>query len=414
MPTAAPLPFLILTACLGVVGCSPTDKPGAKAVGRASSSEPSGVAPEGGFHLAKAERRLVERAVVATGSLVAQDETPVAVRVAGRLESIEVDLGSVVKAGQVIARVEAEDFALRLRQAEAALGQARARVGLPLEGEDDQVVVDESPAVKQARAVLEEAKANRTRIEELSRMGILSASELETATASFKVSSSRYDEALEEARIRVALLRQRRAEVDIARKQLADTRIQAPFDGAVQERRANVGEYLALGAPVVVLVRTDPLRLRVAIPEREAARIRLGQEVRVRVEGEDRVYKGKVSRLSPAILPGSRTLVVEADVGSEGRLRPGSFARAEIVTLADLPVVTVPPEAIVAFAGVEKVFVVTEGRAAETRVTTGARGAGWVEIVEGLTGEEDIVLSPGGLQTGHPVRVAAVAAAPGS
>ena len=254
--------------------------------------------------------------------------------------------------------------------------------------------------------------------------GILSASELETATAAFQVASSRLDEALEEARIRVAQLKQRRAEADMARRQLEDTRITAPFAGAVQERRANVGEYLALGAPVVVLVRTDPLRLRVDVPEREAVRVRLGQEVRVRVEGDNHVYRGEVRRLGPAIQAGSRTLVVEADVPSEGRLRPGSFARAQIVTVTEAPAVTVPVESLLAFAGVEKVFLVKEGKAVETRVWTGERGAGWVEVVEGLKGGEVLVLSPGGLQTGQTVRegdptaaaaaAAKVAPAPGS
>lgn len=338
-----------------------------------------------------------------TGSLLPLDQTPVSVQVAGRLHTIAVDLGSFVREGDLVARVDGADYELKVKQAEAALGQARARVGLPLEGDDDRVDAENSSAVKEARAVLDEAKANRDRIQALSKQGILSTSELETAAATFKVSQSRYEEALEEARIRMAQLQQRRAEFEIARKQLADTYLVAPFDGAIQERRANVGEYLAVGAPVVVMVRTDPLRLRVEVSERDASRVRTGQVVRVSVEGQASEASGVVRRLSPAIVQGSRTLVVEADVPAENRLRAGSFARARIVAAAEETALTIPPEAVVTFAGLEKVFAVVEGKAVERRVATGDRGPGWVEVVTGLKAGERVVLSPGGLQTGQVV-----------
>lgn len=354
--------------------------------------------------MARAESRQLERLVIVTGTLLPMDLTPVSVKVPGRLESIAVDLGSLVREGDLVARLESGDYDLRVKQAEAALGEARARVGLPLEGEDDEVVEESSSAVKEARAVLDEARASRDRIRALSEQGILSAAEMETANATYQVAQSRHEEALEEARIRVARLRQRRAEFDIARKQLADTYLLAPFDGAVQRRRANLGEYLTAGAPVVDLVRTDPLRLRVEVSERDAPRVRLGQVVRVLAEGDTNRYFGEVKRLSPAFSQGSRTLVVEADVPAGGRLRPGAFARAEIVTLGDQPATTVPMEALVTFAGIEKVFLVEDGKAIERRVTTGDRGPDWVEIVSGVREGDQVVLRPGGLQAGQAIR----------
>jgi RND family efflux transporter MFP subunit len=362
------------------------------------------------FPLVMVTNRLLDRAIEVTGSLLPIDQTPVSVKVPGRLESIVVDLGSLVREGDLIARVEAPDYDLRVRQVEAALGEARARVGLPLEGESDLVEVESLSSVKEARAVLEEAVANRKRIDTLTIQGILSTAELDTASASYKVALSRYEEALEGARTRVAQLLQRRAEYDIARKQLADTYLLAPFDGAVQARRANIGEYLTPGSPVVVLVRVDPLRLRVEVSERDAMRVRTGQRVRVSVEGDSKTYEGEVKRLSPAIAQGSRTLVVEADVPSRGQLRPGAFARARIVTVSELPAVTVPPDAVVTFAGIEKVFAVTNGLAQERRITTGDRGEGWIEVIGGLRAGEWVVRSPGNLQTGRAVRPSAEAA----
>ena len=371
-----------------------------------ASSRPASVPTEGGsFEVARVERRQVERRITTTGSLLPLDRTPVSVKVAGRLSTIAVDLGSFVRQGELIAQVEDADYVLRVKQAEAALWQARAQAGLPLEGDEDRGDLEASSAVTEAKAVLDEARANRDRIQALTEQGILSASELETASATYKVSSSRYEEALEQARTRVAQVQQRRAEYRIAAKQQADTRILAPYDGAVQERLASLGEYLAVGSPVVTFVRTDPLRLRVEVSEREAPRVRIGQPVRVTLERDTNVYSGEVKRLSPAIVEGSRTLVVEADVPSQGRLRPGSFARAEIVTTGEVPALTVPPEALSTFAGVEKVFVVEDGLAVEKRVTTGDRGPGWVEVVAGLADGETTVLSPGSLQTGQKVTV---------
>lgn len=399
---------LILASVISWAGCSRGPEAGKRESGKASA----GIVEGGSFRLAKAEARRIERAIVTSGSLLPLDQTPVAVKVPGRLGSIAVDLGSRIREGDLVARVDPVDYELRLKQSEAALGQARARVGLPLEGEDDRVAVEDSPSVKEARAVLDEARANRDRILALQKQGILSASELETASATFKVAVSRHDEALEEARIRVAQLQQKRAEFEMARQQLSDTYIVAPFDGAVQERRASVGEYLAVGAPVVVLVRTEPLRLRVEVSERDAVRVRTGQPVRVSVEGDTNLYSGEVRRLSPAIVQGSRTLVVEADVPSQGVLRPGSFARVQIVTVPEIEAVTVPTESVVMFAGIEKVFTVADGIASEKRITTGDRGQGWIEVLAGLRPGETVVLAPGGLQAGQRVTPATGVALP--
>ena len=104
-------------------------------------------------------------------------------------------------------------------------------------------------------------------------------------------------------------------------------------------------------------------------------------------------------------------LTVEADVPNDRSLRPGAFAQAEITVAEAETTITVPPQALVTFAGIEKVFVASDGKAAERNVTTGRRSQDWVEIVSGLREGERVVLSPGNLQTGQPVRVEA---APGA
>ena len=157
---------------------------------------------------------------------------------------------------------------------------------------------------------------------------------------------------------------------------------------------------------MATLVRIHPLRLRVSVPEREAAGVRVGQAVRVTIDGDPTVYTGRVTRLAPIVQELNRTLTVEAEVPNErGALRAGAFARAEIVTDAAQPVVTVPTSALVVFAGVEKVLVVRGGTTAELRVQTGRRLGEQIEIVDGLKRGELVVDQPGNLTGGQTVSI---------
>lgn len=343
--------------------------------------------------------------VTANGTLAAYDQTTVSVKVPGRVRTISVDLGSVVAQGQVIAQVDSQDYVLRVQQAEASLAQARARLGLAPEGTDDRIDPEQTATVRQARAVLDEARYNRDRAARLVEQGVIAKAEFDSATATFKVAEGRYQDAYEEIRNRQGILAQRRSELALARQQLKDTSVVAPLNGIVQEKRTSVGEYLAAGAPVVNIVKMDPLRLRAEIPERESHTVHTGQDVRVSVEGDTTVYTGKIMRLSPVIAEQNRMLVVEADVRNNGKLRPGSFAHAEIVTNDAKMAVTVPNNAIVTFAGIEKVIVVQNGKALERPITTGRRSTDFTEIVAGINVGEKVIVDPGNLQSGQAVEV---------
>ena len=343
--------------------------------------------------------------VTATGTLAAYEQTTVSVKVPGRVRVLSVDLGSVVSRGQVIAQVDSEDYRLRVQQAEASLAQARARLGLTPDGTNDRVDPEQTSTVRQARAVLDEAKFNRDRAAKLVEQGVIAKAEFDSAVSIFKVAEGRYQDAYEEIRNRQGVLAQRRSELALARQQLKDTAVAAPIDGIVQEKRTSVGEYLAAGAPVVNIVRMDPLRLKAEIPERESRAVHTGQDVRVTVEGDTNVYLGKIMRLSPVIAEQNRMLLVEADVRNTGSLRPGSFAHAEIVTNDAKMAVTVPNSAIVTFAGIEKVITVQNGKAVEKPITTGRRNAEFTEIVAGISVGEKVVVDPGNLQSGQAVEV---------
>lgn len=394
-PRSHAVVWLTGIACAVLAGCGP----------RNSSRGPSASAtPPRPVQLVTAQLRPLERSITVSGTLAAQEQSTLSAKVPGRLQRLNVDLGSVVRSNEVVAQVDARDYELRVLQAAAALSQARAELGLPQAGDDDTVVVEGVSAVRQARAVLEEAEKNCERVAELSLSGIASASELDTAEAAYTVARTRCDVALEQAKTRFAALAQRRAELAIAQKQLADTSVRAPFDGAVQTRPATVGEYVAAGVPIVRVVKTDPLRLRLEVPERLAGIVRTGQVVRVLAEGLTNAALGRIARVSPALSEENRMLTAEADVPNpDGRLQAGLFVSARIIINEREEGVTIPSGALVTFAGIEKVVTVKDGQALERTVTSGRRGSNWIEIVTGLSAGDSVVSEPGGLRTGQAV-----------
>jgi RND family efflux transporter MFP subunit len=394
---------LAAAALLGA-GCQQENP--ATAAPQKAATPPGAGGPPRAVRVVAAGETTVARTIVATGTLAADEEIVLGTKVVGRLAEVSVDLGSLVTKGQAIGQIDTKDYQYRLDQAVAALKQARVRLGLPADGDDDRVDPTHTAVVRQAKALLDQAQLNRDRMARLSDQQFVARAELDAAVSAFQVAESRYQDALEEVQNRQGMLLQRRSEVELARQQLVDAVITSPIDGAVVERQASVGQYLSAGAPVVTIVRLHPLRLRLSVPERDAASVRRGQPVRVSVDGDAGVHLGTVARLSPAITEQNRTLLIEAEVpNASGRLRPGAFAKAEVVVGTGDRVVTVPASALVTFAGVEKVLTVRSGKSEEIRVTSGRRIGEQVEIVTGVKAGEPIVVQPGNLTGGQTVTI---------
>ncbi|MGH9941626.1 MAG: efflux RND transporter periplasmic adaptor subunit [Pyrinomonadaceae bacterium] len=394
---------LLLLGLALIGGACKSDYPASANQGRGAGGEEKGAPRQ--VKTARVAEMAMGNSINVTGTLAAQDQATVSLKTPGRLRSISVDLGSAVRRGQMIAQVEPQDYQLRVQQAEAALAQARARLGLSPDGADDKVDPEQTGAVRQARAVMDEARQNRERTVTLVEQGVVPRAEFDQVDAAYKVAISRYQDAVEEIRNRQALLAQRRSELALAQQQLIGTKVVAPFDGVVQEKSASIGEYLNVGAPVAVIVRVNPLRFRAEVPERDAGMVRAGLPIRVTVDGLNRSYAGRITRLSPTISEQNRILIVEAEVANDGALRPGGFARGEIVTNDVGMALTVPTAAIVNFAGIEKVLVVQNGKAQEKSVTTGRRAADWTEVLAGVNSGDAVVVNPGNLQTGQAVEV---------
>jgi RND family efflux transporter MFP subunit len=399
------LQFLLISLGISSAACRPDAQPRAEETARAAEARPARE-----VQLEKVQLAELEQQIEVSGTLAADAQVTLAAKVPGRIASIAVDLSSAVKEGQVVAQIDATDYEIGVQQAAAALAQARAQLGLWGRGADVRVDIDATPVVRQARATLEEARANSVRQQALSEQGLSPEAELTTARASLARAEAALETARQEVQLRLAEAAQRESDLAIARQRLSDTVIRSPIDGFVQTRWVNRGEYLAAGARVVDVVRIQPLRLRLALPEREAGSVAPGQAVLVTLDGAaadaGASVRGVVARVAPGLDAETRSLLIEADIPNPGSLRPGHFVRARIaVGVRRVP--TVSRAALVSFAGLEKVLRVSDGKVVEAPVTIGATQGDRVEIVRGLAAGELVVSTPGSLQQGQAVRVAA-------
>jgi len=373
--------------------------------GESPDTTPPALAPADVDLVAAATTKVADH-VTAHGTLAAEDEVAMSFEHSGTLAALLVDLGSQVEAGALLASLDVVTAELEVKIADAAVRQARARLGLEPAGTDDTVDPEQTPTVRQARATLIETKLALDRVQTLEKQSLTAEAAVENARAAHDVAESRLAGALNDVRDQVVALGQRRVEAELARRRIAQSELHAPFAGAVAARLKAPPEYVDAGEPVLTLLRTDPLRLRLRIPERDAGRVRIGQPVLFSAEGVAGEHRGTVSRLSPRIDPDTRTLLVEATVQNhEGLLRPGLFARAAVAVGEPVPRVTLPATAVVAFAGVEKVFLADGGVAHERVVTTGKRLDDRVEIVDGIAAGQMVVRAAEGLVSGQRLQV---------
>jgi RND family efflux transporter MFP subunit len=395
--------LLVFLGSIVLTGCGTSS-------GTAATSDPSGHSkPVDSLRkvtTVTAAEMPLEQLIVVTGTLAAEQEIILGMKVAGRISELPVDLGSTVQKGDVIARLDTTDFDLRLRQSAAALEQARVRLGLPPTGTNEDVDLERTSLVREARATMDGTRFRLDRASQLYEKGLMAKSDFDVANSAYKVSEAQYADALDEARNRQGVLSQRKSELEIARQQLADAVLYSPIGGSVRQRNANVGQYVSAGTPVVNLVQMNPVRLRTDVPEREALNIRTGMLVRVTVEGTSTIHEGRVVRLSPSVDESNRTLLVETEIPNPSNvLRPGSFARAEIIASSSQRGLIVPAAAVVSFAGIDRVFTVRDGKASEIRIKTGRRTDTGIEILEGVAAGDQVVINPGNLTDGESVTV---------
>lgn len=367
---------------------------------------------------APAITRDLPRFFEATGSLAADEQTDVAPAVGGKVVSVGVDLGSYVERGTVLVRLDDRDARIRLDQAtaqvaqsEAAVRQAEAKVGLR---PGQQFVPERVAEVASARVALELAEKQLRRFERLVETGDVSRSSYDQQKSQRDQLQEQYEVQLTAARQNYAAVETARAavassktQIAQARKAIADAVVMSPMSGYVLDRPADVGEYVTTSSKIATIVRTNPLRVRMDIPEQALSAIREGQSVSVNVSAyPDRSYSGRVHHVAPSVTPNSRTMAVEAQVeNSDGSLKPGQFATVRILQPQTSPALLVPVRSVRTEASTSYVFVIKNGHAERRIVQLGQTEGDLVEIKTGLAAEEQVATSNVELLSdGMPVR----------
>jgi RND family efflux transporter MFP subunit len=371
-----------LASTLG--GCKPS---GAQA--DAVAEKKAGAAPVK-IQVAKVQSAEVGQQIDVTGTLDPDERSELAAQTAGSVLAVHVDLGTRVKKGELLVELDGREASLRLDAANATATSQRARLGLK---GGDKFDVEQVSDVKAAKDAAELAKTEYDRAEALFASGAIPKAQLDQA----KSNKDRADAAYEIARNTVAQswagLLATQSQAGLSSKSLDDTKIRAPFDGAIVEKRIAPGEFASMGRVVAVILRDDPLRLRFDIPEADAGSIAVGNTVELSVAAfPDRVFTGKVKNVGASVRVQTRTLPVEAEVpNADHALRPGFFARAA-VTLAGEPrkALMVPKAAVVPAGTGFRVFVREGERVTERLVVPGRARGDLIEVSGKLTEGEEV------------------------
>jgi RND family efflux transporter MFP subunit len=321
------------------------------------------------------------------GSLIADEVAVVGAKVAGRVNSVNFDLGDEITAGTILATLDQNDYKLQVILSEAQLLQSRAALGLKPTDPLDSLDPENAPPVREAKAVWDETKARIARIRQLQlySRNTVTQEEIDQAVAAEGAAEARHNAAVNGVREKIAQISVRASELEVAKQHLTDTVVLAPFDGTVQERHVSHGSFVQLGEPIATVVRSSVVRFSGSMPERHAHRLELGQQVTLKIEGVSKPRVAHITRISPTVDEASRSLTFEVLVDNrDGELRIGLFAEAEVEVDPLAQSVVVPESAIMEFAGAEKVWKLIDGIARETIVRTGRHGVRGVEIMSGL------------------------------
>ena len=286
----------------------------------------------------------------------------------GYLSTVLVDRGDVVRKGQLLALVRPSELPDQLQ---AARGQ-----------------------LQQAEATVEQARVNRSRIGALAPAGVVSTQELQQSATALTQAEAQESAA--------------RAQLQAVAVRLGETRLDAPFDGVVMQRRFDAGALVGPQTGAILTVgRVDTLRLFIPVREQESSQVAVNQRVLVEVDarpGDE--WSGTVVRLSPGFDPLTRTLDAEVHLhNSDGKLRPGMYGRARIQVGLHKQSVTVPETAVQLSGAQRFLFVVEGGKAQRRSVTIGVDGGSYLEILTGLKASDQIVVAGAdALADGSPVR----------
>jgi RND family efflux transporter MFP subunit len=370
-------------------------------------------------HLYTVAEETAQRRVQAVGSLFAFEESILSSQVEGRVSEVLADVGDNVKQEQPLIVLDPQELQFEVDRQRGQVRQVRAQLGI---GPNDPPPTDPKKiaSVQRAEADLFDADGKYNRAKEMFKDRLISQQQLDEAASRYQSAQATYNVALQEVDRLKALLVSSEASEQLSEKKLRDATIRAPFPGSIKTRDVHPGEYVRVQSPVMVIVRTDTLRARLAVPERWAGWVRDGAPVELQVEAfPGETFHGKVSRINPSVSQDSRTFEAEALlVNLDGRLKPGFFVQASIPSEKEEKTIFLPERAVNYRYGVYKVFLVNGNHVSERQIrpagqTEDERGRRF-EVAEGLKpGDRVAVAISGDLHDGATVEEKSDAGTPG-
>jgi len=301
------------------------------------------------------EKQPLRPFIEATGTLNPFEEVNIGAEIDGIIKSVKVDEGTAVTKGMLLAAIDDIEYSHEVIRAEAFL--------------------------KQTEATLANTKIEFARKEALFKEQLVTSQQFDDVSTRLAHAESEVE------RAKAALI--------IAKQKLAKTRIYAPLASRVKEKKVSSGDFVKVGASLFILIQPDPLKVRFTVPEKDVGKLKVGQDVMLKVDAfPDREFKGKVSIVFPSLEEKTRTLAAEALVpNSDGMLKPGLFTRVILYTGAAKDTIVVPVTALLYEAEKVRLFTVGGDRAKEVRVKIGSKHGEMMEIVEGVKEGEKIVVA---------------------
>jgi len=369
---------------LALSACGRSAPPG----GGAASTGEQGVA----IAAARAAYAPVTRLLRVTGSLMADEEAEVAAETGGRVIETPVERGANVATGAPLLRIAPMEAEASAVEAEANVAQIEVRLGVSVDQAFD---VERVSEVSNARAARDLAQAEFGRIQKLYDEKVVSGSEFDQRRTQVEVANRQYDTARNNARQLFRQLEATRARLALAKKALADTVVRAPFAGLVVERKVSIGDFVTRGMKVVTVVKINPLRVELTVPEQYLSIVHAGQALDLEVDAfPGRQFRGHVRFVSPALRTDQRALTIEAVLPNpDGSLKPGLFVTAAIEESGRDRALMVPSTAVRNLSGSTRVYVVKGERVEERMVTVGQVVGNMTEIVNGVVEGDQVAQS---------------------
>jgi RND family efflux transporter MFP subunit len=405
---------LVLLGLLGVVG--------ALVLGRLREQEARAKQPRRAVDVqvgvVRPVRRNLEVTLSFTGDVLPNRQTPIFAKTSGYIRAIHADRGQFVRAGTLLVEIEPTEMETALEQSRAALATAQAGLQVARSNLESARanLLNQQALLAKAQAVLANDRRQAERMAELFAKGLVSAQERDNARTTYESSEAavRAQEAqVEAARVQIATMEsqvhlagtqveQQRAAIRMAQVHLDETRITAPFSGFISQRNLDVGAAVSNQAAatsnasigILMLQDIDPVKVQLEVPERDIARVRVGNEVRLTADAyPGQRFSGKVARVVHALDPRTRTMGVEIDIPNpDYLLKPGMYARVELVLEVRPDALLVPLEVLTGVEGRPSVLVVRDGKVATVPVVLGPTDGPEVQVVKGLTPDAQVIL----------------------